>query len=91
MFPSQLLQAILGGGGGSTESQEELWVVTKGKAREASSTSSFKPLVKVVNWANCRRLGVHVLDETGHRAPLLSMTQAPRRKVGNQHEPCLYK
>jgi hypothetical protein len=42
---------------------------TKGKDIETSSTSSCKPLVKVVNWANCRRLSVQVLEETGHRAP----------------------
>lgn len=40
---------------------------TEGKDRETSSTFSFKSFVNVVNWANHRRLGVQVLDETGHR------------------------
>lgn len=42
---------------------------TEGKDRETSSTFSFKSFVNVVNWANHRRLGVQVLDETGHRVP----------------------
>lgn len=41
----------------------------KGKRQRLISTSSFKPFVKVVNWANCRTLRVQVLDKTGHKAP----------------------